>query len=124
MKTKFNHKLYWFSFSFLLLFSLSIYCLEDHQALTPPMGFNTWNEFGCNINEALLVNTGHQMIQKHPANWEGKELSLKDAGYTYVNLDDCWQAKNRDAQGNPQCDSTKFPKGLKWLAVLSLIHIS
>lgn len=116
MKTKFDHKLFLFISLFLLTFNLSTYCLEDHQALTPPMGFNTWNEFGCNINEALLVNIGHQMIQKHPANWEGKELSLKDAGYTYVNIDDCWQAKDRDAQGNPQCDPDKFPKGLKWLA--------
>jgi alpha-galactosidase len=80
------------------------------------MGFNTWNFFGCNINEATLVNIGHLMIKKHPANWEGKELSLKDAGYTYVNIDDCWQARSRDAQGNPQCDPDKFPKGLKWLA--------
>jgi len=80
------------------------------------MGFSTWNEFGCNISEAPLVNIGQLMIQKHPANWEGKGLSLKDAGYTYVNIDDCWQAKSRDAQGNPQGDSAKFPKGLKWLA--------
>jgi alpha-galactosidase len=116
MKPKFNHKLIWSGFLFLLTFSLSLYCLDDHQALTPPMGFSTWNEFGCNISEATLVNTGQLMIKKHPANWEGKELSLKDVGYTYVNIDDCWQAKNRDAQGNPQGDTTKFPKGLKWLA--------
>ncbi|HEX2957592.1 MAG TPA: glycoside hydrolase family 27 protein, partial [Chitinispirillaceae bacterium] len=91
-------------------------CLEDHQALTPPMGFSTWNEFGCTISEETLVNTGHLMIKKHPADWEGKERSLKDAGYTYVNIDDCWHAKNRDSQGNPQWDTIKFPKGLKWLA--------
>jgi alpha-galactosidase len=116
MKAYFNHKHVWFSSMFLLTFSLSIYCLEDRQALTPPMGFSTWNEFGCNINESTLVNTGLLMIKKHPANWEGRELSLKDAGYAYVNIDDCWHAKSRDAQGNPQWDSTKFPKGLKWLA--------
>lgn len=116
MKTKLNHKLFWFSPLLLLTFSLSIFCLEDNQALTPPMGFSTWNEFGCTISEATLVNTGHLMIQKHPANWEGKEISLKDAGYTYVNIDDCWHAKSRDAQGNPQWDTEKFPKGLKWLA--------
>lgn len=112
----FYDKLILFSFLFLLTFNLSTYCLEDHQALTPPMGFSTWNEFGCTISESTLVNTGHVMIKTHPTNWEGNELSLKDAGYTYVNIDDCWHAKNRDAQGNPQWDSTKFPRGLTWLA--------
>ena len=116
IKAKSIHKLYRFSFLFLHAFNGLSYCLDDHQALTPPMGFSTWNEFGCAISEATLVNTGQLMIQKHPADWEGKESSLKDAGYTYVNIDDCWQAKNRDAQGNPQWDTAKFPKGLKWLA--------
>jgi alpha-galactosidase len=116
MKTKINDKLFRLVFLFLPAFCSSGYCLEDHQALTPPMGFSTWNEFGCNISEATLVSTGQLMIKKHAANWEGKELSLKDAGYTYVNIDDCWHAKARDAQGNPQWDTTKFPKGLKWLA--------
>ena len=46
------------------------------------MGFSTWNEFGCAISETTLVNTGQLMIRKHPADWEGKESSLKDAGYT------------------------------------------
>ncbi|MBN2037010.1 MAG: glycoside hydrolase family 27 protein [Chitinispirillaceae bacterium] len=80
------------------------------------MGFSTWNEFGCTISEATLVNTGHLMIKKHPANWEGRELSLRDAGYVYVNIDDCWHAQSRDAQGNPAWEPTKFPRGLKWLA--------
>lgn len=111
-----TNKLIKFAFLHILTFCPSVYSLNDHQALTPPMGFNTWNGFGCNINEALLVTTGQLMIQKHPADWEGKELSLKIAGYTYVNIDDCWQASSRDAQGNPQCNSDKFPKGLKWLA--------
>jgi alpha-galactosidase len=80
------------------------------------MGFSTWNEFGCTISEETLVSTGNLMIQKHPANWEGKQISLRDAGYTYVNIDDCWHAKTRDGQGNPLWDSQKFPKGLKWLS--------
>jgi alpha-galactosidase len=116
MKTLFNHRLFRYSISLLITFNIAVYCLDDQQALTPPMGFSTWNEFGCNITEATLVTTGHLMIKKHPANWEGKELSLRDAGYTYVNIDDCWHAKNRGPQGYPQWDTTKFPRGLKWLA--------
>ncbi len=112
-----NFRNYLLFISLLLLsFCYSAYSLDDNQALTPPMGFSTWNEFGCNINESTLVSTGHLMLKKHPPNWEGKELSLKDAGYTYVNIDDCWHAKSRDPQGNPQWDTTKFPRGLKWLA--------
>lgn len=115
-KPKINKKPFWFSVLFLLKIYWSVYSLEDSQALTPPMGFSTWNEFGCSISESTIVSTGHLMLKKHPADWEGRELSLRDAGYVYVNIDDCWHAQSRDAQGNPQWDSAKFPRGLKWLA--------
>lgn len=116
MHTLFNFKVIWLGSLVLCLFNVAAFCLNDNLALTPPMGFSTWNEFGCTISEETLVSTGNLMIQKHPANWEGKQISLRDAGYTYVNIDDCWHAKTRDEQGNPQWDSQKFPKGLKWLS--------
>jgi hypothetical protein len=76
VKTNCNYKLFWSGFLLLLTLTVPLYSLEDHQALTPPIGFSTWNEFGCNISEATLVTTGHLVIKKHTANWEGKELSL------------------------------------------------
>lgn len=74
-------------------------------ALTPPMGFNTWNTFASNINEVLIMETAEAMVKN----------GMRDAGYTYIVLDDCWSLKERDADGNLVPDPAKFPSGLKAL---------
>jgi len=71
---------------------------------TPQMGWNSWNHFGCGINEDLIRNTAKVI-----------STSLKSAGYDYVNLDDCWQ-RSRDSQNNIQPDPTAFKSGMKALA--------
>ena len=58
--------------------------------LTPPLGWNSWNTFAQNINETVVRETADAMV----------ETGLKDAGYEYVVIDDCWQEKERDAEGN------------------------
>lgn len=68
------------------------------------MGWNTWNKFACNITEGLIKDTAEQMI----------DLGLKDLGYTYMNLDDCWQAVNRTKDGHVQA-ADEFPSGMKAL---------
>ena len=55
---------------------------------TPPMGFNTWNTFGENINEQLIKETADKMV----------ELGLRDCGYEYLVIDDCWSKRERDPQ--------------------------
>jgi alpha-galactosidase len=75
-------------------------------AATPPMGWNDWYTFFCNINEQLVQQTADAMVSS----------GMQAAGYQYVNLDDCWLAKSRDANGNLQPDLTKFPHGIKALA--------
>jgi alpha-galactosidase len=75
-------------------------------ALTPPMGWNSWNTFGTDINEKLVKDIADKFI----------ELGLKDAGYEYLVLDDGWMAKDRDADGNLIADPIKFPNGMKALA--------
>jgi alpha-galactosidase len=77
----------------------------DGLALTPPMGFNTWNTFASNIDEALIKETADAMIAS----------GMRDAGYTYIVLDDTWSAKERDAHGNLVADPVKFPSGMKAL---------
>src|SRR5437016_4412701 len=62
-------------------------------ASTPQMGWNSWNKFACNIDERLIRETADAMVQ----------TGLKDAGYQYVNIDDCWQGQ-RDGDGNIQPD--------------------
>lgn len=73
---------------------------------TPPMGWNTWNTFGHNINEELVLQSAQTMV----------ETGLRDLGYTYVVIDDTWTLKQRDAAGRLVADPEKFPHGIKWLA--------
>lgn len=77
----------------------------DGLAATPQMGWNSWNTFACNINEQLIRDTADAMVK----------LGLKDAGYEYVNIDDCWHGK-RDQDGVIHPDAERFPSGMKALA--------
>ncbi len=72
-------------------------------ALTPPMGWSSWNTFRNTIDEQLIKDTASAM----------KKAGLLDAGYKYVNLDDCWQSSMRTADGKLQGDLTRFPRGMK-----------
>lgn len=74
-------------------------------ALTPPMGWSSWNTFRNNINEDLIVETAKAM----------KTSGLVDAGYVYLNIDDCWQSSLRDENGKLQGDLVKFKSGIKSL---------
>jgi len=74
-------------------------------AATPPMGWNSWNKFGCDINEQLIRETADALVA----------TGLRDAGYQYVNIDDCWQG-TRDAKGFMRPDPLRFPSGMKALA--------
>lgn len=96
----------------LLLVISSLFCWQDISAQkfegladTPPMGWNSWNKFACNINEKLIREIADAMV----------ETGLRDMGYVYLNLDDCWHGQ-RDSLGFIQADPEKFPSGMKALA--------
>ncbi|HNX90095.1 MAG TPA: glycoside hydrolase family 27 protein, partial [Paludibacteraceae bacterium] len=72
----------------------------DKLALTPPMGWNSWNKFACDIDEKLIMDIADQLVK----------TGLRDAGYIYINLDDCWHGQ-RDSQGFITADPVKFPSG-------------
>jgi len=74
-------------------------------ALTPPMGWNSWNKFACDNNEQTVRATADAMVAS----------GMRDAGYQYVVIDDCWQT-SRDANGVIVADAQKFPSGIKALA--------
>jgi len=74
-------------------------------AQTPPMGWNSWNKFACNVSEQLIRETADAMVSS----------GMQSAGYQYVNIDDCWQV-SRDAQGTIVADAARFPSGIKALA--------
>jgi len=78
----------------------------DILAATPPMGWNSFNHFGCSVDESLIRETADAMV----------ESGMAALGYQYVNIDDCWMAPERDADGNLQPDPQKFPHGMKALA--------
>jgi len=79
-------------------------------AKTPPMGWNSWNTFGNNINEELVKSIADAFIRR----------GLKDAGYQYIVIDDCWSEKTRDKNGRLVPDKNKFPDGMK--ALTEYIH--
>jgi alpha-galactosidase len=74
-------------------------------APTPPMGWNSWNKFACNVSEALVRRQADAMASS----------GMKDAGYRYIVIDDCWQ-KSRDENGNIVADPERFPGGIASLA--------
>ncbi|KAL1319093.1 hypothetical protein HN51_071381 [Arachis hypogaea] len=74
--------------------------------LTPPMGWNSWNHFDCQINEDLIRQTADAMVS----------TGLSALGYHYINIDDCWGELNRDSQGNLVAKASTFPSGIKALA--------
>lgn len=81
------------------------HALNNGVARTPPMGWNSWNTFGCNISEALIRQQADALVSS----------GLRDLGYRYVVVDDCWFNPNRDSSGNLQGDPSRFPSGMKAL---------
>ncbi len=78
---------------------------RNSLAPTPPMGWNSWNKFACNVSEELIKTVADAIATN----------GMKDAGYEYVVIDDCWQVK-RDADGNIVADPEHFPDGIKGVA--------
>ncbi len=78
--------------------------------LTPPMGWNSWNTFGPNINEQVIFETADAMVEK----------GLLEKGYEYLVIDDCWSLKERDSNERLVPDPEKFPHGMK--AVADYVH--
>jgi alpha-galactosidase len=95
-----------FSLLLLILFGCAHGQKFKDLALTPPMGWNSWNKFQCeDINEKVVREVADGMVSS----------GMKDAGYQYVVIDDCWQVA-RDSAGFIIVDSIKFPSGMKSLA--------
>jgi len=79
--------------------------LDNGLARTPPMGWNSWNHFACDVSSRLIRETADAMVSS----------GMRDAGYRYVIIDDCWQVA-RTKDGTIVADSARFPEGIKALA--------
>ncbi len=80
--------------------------IGDLLALTPPMGWNSWNTFADKINDSLVREIADSLVS----------TGMRDLGYQYINIDDYWQLVERDANGKLQVNNEKFPNGLKVVA--------
>jgi alpha-galactosidase len=81
---------------------------ENGLARTPPMGSNNWNFTHC---DAIFTETTIRQIADAYVS-----LGLRDVGYRYLNIDDCWAEPTRDSSGNLVPNHTRFPSGIKALA--------
>jgi alpha-galactosidase len=72
---------------------------------TPPMGWNSWNKFGSNVSEKLVKSVADAVAKN----------GMKDAGYQYINIDDCWM-DGRDSGGKLKANASTFPSGIAALA--------
>jgi alpha-galactosidase len=77
----------------------------DYVATTPPMGWTSWNKYACNVSESLIMGMADAMVSS----------GMKDAGYEYIVIDDCWQV-SRDENGEIVVDKDRFPHGMKYVA--------
>ncbi|KAJ9143812.1 Alpha-galactosidase [Pleurostoma richardsiae] len=95
----------------LLVSPLLLACLsraaDNGLAITPQMGWDNWNAFGCDVSESLLASTAERIVS----------LGLRDLGYQYVVLDDCWSSgRSRGTNGTLEANTAKFPRGMAAVA--------
>ncbi|KAK7503870.1 hypothetical protein BaRGS_00004993 [Batillaria attramentaria] len=102
-----------------LCFAVMLRCchaLDNGLARTPPMGWLSWQRYRCNLDcknqptECVSENLYMAMADRMASD------GYRDAGYVYINIDDCWPAKERDANGSLVADPDRFPSGMKALA--------
>lgn len=80
--------------------------VDNGLGKTPQMGWNSWNYFGCDINETVIKQTADRIV----------ELGLNKKGYVYINVDDCWQIARENVTNEIIEDKNKFPSGMGALA--------
>ena len=71
------------------------------------MGWNGWNKFRCDVSETLIMQAADAMVSS----------GMKDAGYEYIVIDDCWQV-SRDENGEIVADKDRFPHGMKYVPTM------
>lgn len=101
------HNMKSINLSFILLIICAVTSAQKFPGIarTPPMGWNSWNKYHCDVSEELIMRMADAMVSS----------GMKDVGYEYIVIDDCWQV-DRDANGEIVVDEERFPHGMKYLA--------
>ena len=94
------------SWLILLVGVAGVVSLDNGLGLTPPMGWNSWNHYGCNISEKVIQENAVLLV----------ETGLAAKGYKYLNIDDCWQVSRDMNTHKIIADKEKFPSGMANLA--------
>ena len=81
-------------------------CVGDALALTPPMGWNSWNVYGPDVSAEVVVRVAEAIVAN----------GMRDLGYQYVNIDDHWHAEGRLPDGTPAANPATFPDGIEPVA--------
>lgn len=95
---------YFFTLVFIICINFMHAQKYDGLVQTPPMGWNSWNKFDCDVSEKLIKEIADAMVSS----------GMKDVGYEYIIIDDCWQIE-RDKNGKIVADPERFPSGMKAL---------
>ena len=90
----------------LLLLAVTSLASDNGLGLKPQMGWNSWNAYACDVNETSVMEAADALVAK----------GLDKLGYTYVNIDDCWNTPDRDENSNQVVNATSFPNGMKSVA--------
>lgn len=100
----------------LVLLAAAATALDDGLALTPPVGYRTWNAYAGDIDDALIRTVADALVKKRPSPWTNSEVSLADLGFSRLGIDDGWQACGTGWQdsfhaedGTPLVNGTRFP---------------
>lgn len=89
----------------LSIVTMTTHALPNHNDLgrVPPMGWNSWNAYFCNVTENSIKEATQELIR----------LGLQEVGYKYVNMDDCWMSHERHNEtGEYQANPITFPSGI------------
>jgi alpha-galactosidase len=94
------------TFSVFIVYVLGYGMPDGHTGRLPTLGWNSWNAYHCDIDQIKFLSAANALV----------DTGLRDAGYNYVNIDDCWSMQDGRADGHLVPNTTRFPYGIKGLA--------
>jgi alpha-galactosidase len=86
----------------LCLLPVSAGAIDRSLAKTPPMGWNSWYAYRCQVTEAGVLANAKALV----------DSGMAARGYRFVNVDGCWEGPTRTGSGKLRSDPVTFPSGM------------